>query len=75
MGCGAGGYKDFAPDGAAANSNGVESFSPALADAIGLRRVRDEMADNSEGVASVRRWICIPLGFADERTTQFRFFR
>ena len=26
---------------ASTNSNGVESFTPALADAIGLRRVRD----------------------------------
>ncbi|MEI9863781.1 MAG: hypothetical protein WDN00_04345 [Limisphaerales bacterium] len=36
---GVGGYKDFAPDGAAANSNGVASFSPVLDDAGGLRWV------------------------------------
>lgn len=39
--CGVADYKDFAPDGVAEcarfNSNGVVSFSPALADAVGLR--------------------------------------
>ena len=39
---GAVGGKDFAPDGAAANSNGVESFSPALAGAVGLRWVNGQ---------------------------------
>jgi hypothetical protein len=33
--------------------NGIESFSPALADEIGLRRVSGENANNSERVESL----------------------
>jgi hypothetical protein len=32
------------------NPNGIESFSPVLADEIGLRRVIVENKNNSEGV-------------------------
>ena len=104
---GAGGYKDFAPDGAfggarlcpqdqsqrvdgrrrlkifcgvglrtccgwalpqpRSNRNAVAAFSPALADAVGLRWVNGQNENNSKGVASVRRWI----GFNAFRVDEF----
>jgi hypothetical protein len=39
---------DFVAD----NPNGIESSSPALADAIGLRRVANQIGHNPEGVKS-----------------------
>ncbi len=37
------------------NRNAVESFSPVLDDAVGLRWVGWELENNPEGVAAVRR--------------------
>jgi len=54
---GAGGCKDFAPDGAAkpvrrTNRNAVAAFSPALTDGVGLRWVAMQNENKSEGVAA-----------------------
>jgi hypothetical protein len=46
------------------NPNGIQSFSPALADEIGLRWVNQPKINNPERVASLRRpFDETPLGF------------
>jgi hypothetical protein len=47
---------------AVANPNGIESFSPVLADEIGLRRVIVENENNPERVESIGANGCNPVG-------------
>jgi hypothetical protein len=47
---------------AVANPNGIESFSPALADEIGLRRVIGENRKTLKGLNQLARTDATPLG-------------
>jgi hypothetical protein len=44
------------------NPKGIESFSPVLADEIGLRRVTKQNGHNPERVESIRAQGCNPVG-------------